>query len=265
MALNEFDEMLEQITISGIEVTVLPDREDLVCPDAVFLNNVFCTLPDGGLVHFPMESPLRRQEKNPDLASVLIEAGFKVQYESDWSDWAEGGQYLEGTGSMVLDHRNKMAFAAYSSRTSPQLFKSWCREFGYEAFGFHSSDPDGLPYYHTNVLMSLGHHTALVAKDAVDHLVYQELKSLLEAGGRKVIPMDSGQIGSFAANVLEATGTDGTYHWIASQSAIDAWTAQQRKLLMQEHKIIAVQLPTIESVGGGSARCMLAENHLERL
>lgn len=281
--LREFDRMADAVHNAGIPLTILEDRGEPACPDAVFLNNLFCTLPansvehqdlgdvDGpnplssggsGLVHFPMESPSRRMEIRLNLAHELIEAGFQVDFESDWSDWAEGGQYLEGTGSMVLDHQHRVAYAALSSRTSPTLFRLWCSAFGYEPLSFETEDHHGLPLYHTNVVMSLGRHLAFWGGEAVEPFARREIHQRLRETGRLVIDLNQQQISEFAANVLEAYSADGTTHWIASQRAIASWTAAQRRLIEAHASLIPVEIPTIERIGGGSARYMLAENHL---
>ncbi|MFM7497598.1 MAG: arginine deiminase-related protein [Bacteroidota bacterium] len=263
--LREFDAMHRRLLDTGLRVTVLADRDDVPCPDAVFLNNLFCTLPDGGLVHFPMEAPSRRLEKRHDLAHLLIEAGFRVAYESDWSDWAHGGQYLEGTGSLVLDHTHRWAYAAFSTRTSPELFERWCGEMGYQGFGFQSRDTHGQPYYHTNVVMSLGQNLALVGCDAVDSLTRQELRHRLEQSGRDVLELNPDQIACFGANVLQVLHPAGHRCWIASETAIKAWGIGIRQRVEADGELVSVSLTTIEKTGGGSARCMLAENYLPLL
>lgn len=286
--LREFDRMADALHRAGIPLTILEDRNNPVCPDAVFLNNLFCTLPafpeipeipedqdsdsipspgaggGAGLVHFPMESPLRRMEFRPHLAHELIEAGFQVDFESDWSAWAEGGQFLEGTGSMVLDHANRIAYAALSSRTSDALFQNWCSTFGYHPFAFATQDPGGTPYYHTNVIISLGRTLAMLGEDCMDQITCSEIRRQLQDSGREIVTLNSHQISNFAANVLEACSSDGSPHWIASERALQSWTAQQRRIVESHGNLIAVQIPTIERIGGGSARCMLAENHLPR-
>jgi hypothetical protein len=283
--LHEFDQMADALHRAGIPLTILEDRDDPVCPDAVFLNNLFCTLPscpklpDGqysdnetsptagggaGLVHFSMESPTRRLEIRPNLAHELIEAGFQVDFESDWSAWAEGGQFLEGTGSMVLDHPNRVAYAALSSRTSATLFSKWCSTFGYQPFAFATQDQRRIPYYHTNVMMSLGRKLALVGEECLDQITWFEIRRQLADSGREIIGLHSVQVSNFAANVLEACSSDGSPHWIASERALKSWTAEQRRIVESHGNLIPVKIPTIERIGGGSARCMLAENHLLR-
>ncbi|MBM3935834.1 MAG: hypothetical protein FJ343_01635 [Sphingomonadales bacterium] len=283
--LREFDRMADTIQSAGIPLTILEDRDHPACPDAVFLNNVFCTLPtspvkhngqdyvesisviangSAGLVHFPMESPSRRMEIRPNLAHELIEAGFQVDFESDWSDWADGGQYLEGTGSMVFDHQNHVVYAALSSRTSTVLLHSWCSTFGYEPLSFETQDLHGLPLYHTNVVMSLGRSLAFWGGEGVEKLTQVEIRQRLQDSDRLIIDLTLQQVSEFAANVLEAYSANGTPHWIASQRAIASWTAKQRRKIEANANLLPVEIPTIERIGGGSARCMLAENHLPR-
>lgn len=263
--IREFDAMHRRLLDAGLRVMVLDDREDVNSPDAVFLNNLFCTLPDGGLIHFPMEAPSRRLEKRQDLAHLLIEAGYRVAYESDWSAWAEQGQFLEGTGSMVLDHDHRWAYAAYSTRTSPELFERWCQEMGYHGLGFETRDARGMPYYHTNVLMSLGQNLAFVAHDAMNRTAREELHRGLAQSGREVWWLSPAQIESFGANVLQVAHPEGHRCWIASETAVRAWGPELRDRIEADGEIISVSIPTIEKIGGGSARCMLAENYLPLL
>lgn len=262
---REFDAMHHRLMDAGLRVTVLTDRKEVPCPDAVFLNNLFCTLPDGGLIHFSMEAPSRRLEKREDLAHHLIEAGYRVAYESDWSDWARQGQFLEGTGSMVLDHAHRCAYAAFSTRTSPELLERWCHETGYDGWGFDSADANGRPYYHTNVIMSLGQNIALLAAEALDPWGQKELITRLNSTGRDVLLLSPAQIESFAANVLQVDHPDGHRCWIASETAVRAWGPELRDRIEADGEIISVSIPTIEKIGGGSARCMLAENYLPLL
>ena len=262
---QEFDAMHHRLVEAGLRVTVLTDRKEVPCPDAVFLNNLFCTLPDGGLIHFPMEAPSRRLEKRDDLAHLLIEAGYRVAYESDWSDWAHQGQFLEGTGSMVLDHDHRCAYAAFSTRTSPELLERWCHEMGYDGWGFDSADANGRPYYHTNVLMSLGQNLALLAAEALDPWGQKELVKRLNSTGRDVLLLSPAQIESFGANVLQVDHPEGHRCWIASETAVRAWGPELRDRIEADGEIISVSIPTIEKIGGGSARCMLAENYLPLL
>jgi hypothetical protein len=263
--LREFDAMHRRLLDAGLRVMVLDDREDVHSPDAVFLNNLFCTLPDGGLIHFPMEAPSRRLEKRQDLAHLLIEAGCRVAYESDWSAWADQGQFLEGTGSMVLDHDHRWAYAAYSTRTSPELFERWCQEMGYQGLGFETRDARGMPYYHTNVLMSLGQNLAFVAHDAMNPTAREELHRGLAQCGRDVLWLSPAQIDSFGANVLQVQHPAGHRCWIASETAVQAWGRELKQRVEGDGEIISVSIPTIEKIGGGSARCMLAENYLPLL
>ncbi|MGA1666256.1 MAG: arginine deiminase-related protein [Bacteroidia bacterium] len=263
--LREFDAMHSRLLDAGLRVMVLDDREDVNSPDAVFLNNLFCTLPDGGLIHFPMEAPSRRLEKRQDLAHLLIEAGYRVAYESDWSAWADQGQFLEGTGSMVLDHDHRWAYAAFSTRTSPELFERWCQEMGYQGLGFETRDARGMPYYHTNVLMSLGQNLAFVAHDAMNRTAREELHRGLAQSGRDVLWLSPAQIDSFGANVLQVQHPAGHRCWIASETAVQAWGKELKQRVEADGEIISVSIPTIEKIGGGSARCMLAENYLPLL
>lgn len=263
--LREFDAMHRRLIDAGLRVMILDDREDVNSPDAVFLNNLFCTLPDGGLIHFPMEAPSRRLEKRQDLAHLLIEAGYRVAYESDWSAWADQGQFLEGTGSMVLDHDHRWAYAAFSTRTSPELFERWCQEMGYQGLGFETRDARGMPYYHTNVLMSLGQNLAFVAHDAMNPTAREELHRGLAQCGRDVLWLSPAQIDSFGANVLQVQHPAGHRCWIASETAVQAWGKELKQRVEADGEIISVSIPTIEKIGGGSARCMLAENYLPLL
>lgn len=261
-ALVEHRRLVEALQQAGVGTTVLaPHRDDI--PDAVFPNNWISTDPVGRIVLYPMESGIRQRELRPRIAEELRKAGFEVRETIDLSSEAAGAA-LEGTGSMVLDHVNRLAFAAISSRTSPELFRQWCRRFEFEPIDFHAADPDGKALYHTNVMMGLGSKLAVTCLECIPDADEREaLRVTLAATGREILQIDWRQVTEFAGNVLFLQGSDGECMFI-SRRGWSSLAGEQRELVAAHAKPVPVAVDTIESTGGGSVRCMLAEIFLPR-
>jgi hypothetical protein len=261
---GEFDTLLEALSLRGIRTTVL-DPVDRAAPNGVFPNNWFSTHADGTLVVYPMLTPSRRRERDPRLREHLEADGFRVGEVKDLSDWEQGLGILEGTGSLVLDRFGRRAFACLSPRTGPAALRSWCDAFGYRPIPFVATMdgmPSSAPVYHTNVVVSLGDHWALACLDAVaDPVEQQTLQAALEVGGRRLVPFTVEQMHRFVGNALELQGTDGPCIFL-SATAYAALHGDQRRALERFAELVPVAVPTIEVVGGGSVRCMLAENFL---
>lgn len=260
-ALAEFNGMVAALHARGVQVLVLPSRADAVTPDAVFPNNWFSLHADGTLALYPMLTPNRRAERQPQaLTSLLTAAGITAAETRDFSGSEATGDILEGTGSLVLDRANKVAYAMASPRTTRAAFEAWCNAMGYEGVFFHAYDKDSLPIYHTNVMLSIGDGFAVCCMEAVkDEAERTLLEGKLTANGRQLIAVSLQQVYAFTANILHVKNTEGERLIVMSQSAYDAFTEQQRTQLSHYGELLPVQIDTIESVGGGSARCMLAE------
>jgi hypothetical protein len=259
-ALVEHRRLVLELRSAGVRTTVLqPHRDDI--PDAVFPNNWFSTDPEGHLVIYPMEVESRRREIRPDIESELHTAGYDVREIVNLAADAEYGQALEGTGSMVLDHVDRVAYAARSSRTCEVLVDEWCERFGYTPCVFDAADPGGKPVYHTNVIMGVGSSLALVCLDAIPGA--EKVVDLLEQSGREVLNISWEQVKQFAGNVLFLRGNDQEVMMI-SQTGWNSLNRQQRERVSQHAKPVPVAVDTIESIGGGSVRCMIAEIFLPR-
>lgn len=258
-ALSEFWEMVSTLKENGITVLVLPSRDDVVTPDAVFPNNWFSHQP-GTLVIYPMLAPNRRDERQVgNLTNLLATIGVEPEIV-DLSGDEKEGNILEGTGSLVLDRANKVAFAMESPRTTKEEFDKWCSQMGYRGVWFHAYDANDLPIYHTNVVMSVGDGFAVASLETIKDRVEKEmLEKELTANGRELINITREQLNSFCGNILQLKNSQGESKIIMSEAAKAAFTQEQLDTLSKYGDIVAVNIPTIETVGGGSARCMLAE------
>ncbi len=267
LALREFDSSVEELKSHGICVLVAQDRPDVRTPDSVFPNNWFSTDRWGNLIFYPMFAPNRRLERRPDLKLLLSNWGFQVKSFLDLSAHEEKGQFLEGTGSLVLDRRLKKAYACISERTSKELILEWCRLFDYKPVifeGFQSISDKRLPVYHTNVLMSIGTNWALICASAIDDETTREgvLKNLKE--GREVRIISEPEMNRFGANILEVENDRGERHIVLSQTAFEHIDDGTKSFLQLYGKLVILNISTIEEYGGGSARCMLAEVFLPK-
>ncbi len=265
-ALAEFDSLRDAIRGSGVEVVVIEDRPQPRTPDALFPNNWLSFHADGTIVLYPMCAPSRRLERREDIIPILQGSyGFEVRRVVDLTHHEQAGGFLEGTGSIVFDHIDRSAYANLSARTHPDLLAELGKLLGYDPVVFHATDGDGNDVYHTNVVMSIGTGFALVAAEAIsDSRERSALMGRLEATGRRLIRISLDQMGRFAGNVLEVKGRDGSPILVMSTTARAAFEPDQLSILEGFVEIVASPLPTIETVGGGSARCMLAELFLPR-
>ena len=240
-------------------MVVVEDTPEPLTPDSIFPNNWFSTHEDGALVLYPMFAPNRRLERDPAvIRTVMAAAGTKRIV--DLSDWEDKGKFLEGTGSMVLDRKARVAYACRSPRTSEAVLNDFCRKLGYNAFLFDAVDKEGMPIYHTNVVMSVGEKFAVLCEDVV--ISPPELSALetnLSDGGRKIVRISYEQMLHYAGNILEVKNMDGDHVVVMSQTAKDAFTEEQLAVISESAMILPVRIPVIEEVGGGSARCMMAE------
>lgn len=263
-AAEEFDALLAALRACGIRTTVL-DPVDPAAPNAVFPNNWFSTHADGSVVVYPMLTPSRRTERDPALRQHLQAEGFQVSAVNVLSGWEQEGRILEGTGSLVLDRAGRIAYACLSPRTTASALHDWCTAFGHRAVPFTATmdgSAAGAPIYHTNVVMALGTHWALVCLEALPHAEERRrLQAALEASGRTLIPFSLEQLHHYLGNALELQGGRGPCVFL-SATAFTALHPDQRLTLERFAQLVPVAIPTIEAVGGGSVRCMLAENFL---
>jgi len=264
-ALTEFDSTVTTLSDAGIDVHVVPGRAEGDCPDEVFPNNWISFHADGSVVLYPMLAISRRRERRADIvASLARSANFEVMRTIDLSGYERDGRFLEGTGSLVLDRAGRVAYAGLSPRTDPGVVATFAEQLGYDTHTFATRDRDDQPVYHTNVLMSLGARFAVVCMDAiVDAGARRMLRERLMRSGRDVIDIDRDQMHGFAANILELDGRDGPVIAL-STAAHEALAPPQRDALSRHGRLVTAAIPTIETFGGGSLRCMLAEIHRPR-
>lgn len=263
-AIKEFDGMVQLLKSKKIHVTVVRDTKEPPKPDAVFPNNWFCTLPDGTLVIFPMFAANRRTEKRDDVLQELCDH-FHVRDVEDWSEYEADNFFLEGTGSMVFDHENKIVYACLSERTHRHLFESFARKHRYKSVAFAAKDANGVAIYHTNVMMHIGDTYAVVCLDSVANQTERIfISETLEQTEHEVIAVSQQQIRHFAGNMIQIKNTGGEKYTVLSRSAFDCLTEEQKSILSVHTNLLPVNIDTIETTGGGSARCMIAEIFLEK-
>lgn len=265
IALKAYDEvtrMAEQLHSAGVRVHLFEDSGERDTPDSVFPNNWFSTHSGGHVALYPMYAPNRRRERRSDVIEML-KSEYRVQDVIDYSGLEQDGLFLEGTGAMVLDHIQRVAYAALSRRTSEVVLERFCTHFNYEPMAFPTLGGREQPVYHTNVMMCIGTHFALAGLECItDSKKRQAVADRLQEGGRTVIELNPAQIAAFAGNALELTGSAGSVLAI-SQTGARSLTREQRALLDRHTHVIELAVPTIE-LAGGSVRCMLAGIHLAR-
>ena len=263
-AQREFDDAVETLRAAGVTVHVVDDTATPEKPDAVFPNNWFSTHHDGRIALYPMYSAARRRERRHDLIDELRK-NYRITDVVDYSLCEEQGQCLEGTGSLVLDHVNKIAYASLSHRTHPEVLKRFCDDFGYEPVTFRSQSADGRPVYHTNVVMCVGTDFAIFGTGMIpDEADRVGVQNLLEATSKEVIDVTPAQISEFAGNAIELHDEAGKKLLVLSARAAASLTNAQRVTIERYARLVPLSLPTIE-LAGGSARCMIATVHLPRV
>lgn len=255
-ALQEFDEAATKLRAHGVHVVVTQDSPLPPKPDAVFPNNWLSMWPDGTIYLYPMCAANRRLERRQEVIDEL-KTSFLVAKIVDLSAAEKHNKYLESTGAMVFDHLKKRVYACRSARCDASLLRTHATELGYTPIIFDAFGAHGLPIYHTNVMLSIQTHTAVICAEAIPPAQRAQVLSQLEQN-REVIKVTLAQMGQFAGNILEVQTPNGAVVAM-SQNAHDAFTPQQRRILTKNGQIVALKVPTIERVGGGSLRCMLAE------
>ncbi len=264
-ALAEFDEMVRTLRAKGIRVLVMEDTAVPPKPDAVFPNNWISTFPSGIVSVFPLYAPSRRPEKREEIIQWLA-GEFEISDVQDWSEYEAEGRFLEGTGSLVIDHDHKMIYACISERTSISVLEKFASANGYQAIVFLATDKEGRPVYHTNVVMTLGEKFCVLCEDAIDEeweLI--AVRELLDATHHSIIPITRDQMHCFAGNMLELQNEKGEHFLVLSQTAYRSLRKEQKEMLEAFAQLVPVGVPVIEQVEGGSVRCMMAEIFLPSL
>lgn len=268
-ACREFDALKDVLSHHGIQVLVWEELEGLDTPDCLFPNNWFSTHEQGIFVLYPMFAHNRRLERREDIAVDLEHLhGFQINDIIDFTEFEEHRKFLEGTGSMVLDRTHGKSYAALSERTDRGALAHYCSAMDVEGVAFHAyqtAEGHRLPIYHTNVMMSIGSEFAAICLDCIDDEEEREMViDTLSSDGLEIIELTESQINAFAGNMLELQGNDGKIIAM-STSAYQALTLAQKTQLSHYGTLVHSDLTTIETCGGGSARCMIAENHLPRI
>lgn len=259
-ARGEFHNMVDILKSHQIRVLVLASKSDQPTPDAVFPNNWFSHHLHDTLVLYPMLTPNRRAERQPALLVDMLKGLACNPAVLDLSPHEQDGMILEGTGSMVLDRAHKVAFAMESPRTNEQMVYEWCHRMGYTACFFHAYDTRRVPIYHTNVFMNVGDGFAMACFEAIpDRTERTRLEGTLRDLGKEIVPLSFEQLYAFCGNMLHLRSQQGQAKIALSQTAMDALTQRQCEQLARYGELMPIPIPTIERIGGGSVRCMLAE------
>ena len=263
-AQREFDALATTLRRNGIEVIVVDDTPEPHTPDSIFPNNWISTHADGRVVLYPMEAENRRSERRLDIVEHLQEhCGRQVTEVVDLTAHEAAGHFLEGTGSLVLDRVNRVAYACLSSRTQLDPLGDFAQRLGYDVVAFDAVDRDGVPIYHTNVLMSVGEEIAVICDEAIPRNDQREaVLARLHASGHEIVSLSYAQLEAFAGNMLELRNGDGERVLAMSQQAFASLGEEQLGVLDADARLVVVDIGNIESAAGGSVRCMLAEVHL---
>lgn len=258
-AIIEFDNFVQLLREKGITVLVSEDTKYPIKKDAIFPNNWITTHADGTLVLFPMSSPSRQLERSPIVLEKLGKL-FDVKKTVHLEQYEESAQFLEGTGSMVLDRINKICYACFSNRTNPVILEKWCSIMQYQPVCFNAVDGNGQAIYHTNVLMALGETFVVICMDTI----FNEKERLnilqhFEATQKEVIEISIAQMLKFAGNMLQVKNNNQQKYLVMSNQAFESLTPEQLAQIERHTKILHPDIKIIETYGGGSARCMMAE------
>lgn len=262
-AQTEFDAFVKVLRDAGVNVIVVKDRADVVTPDSIFPNNWISFHENGDVALYPMCAENRRLERRDDIIEQVAKAGFQVERIIDLSEAEEQGAFLEGTGSIILDRENSLAYCALSPRSDEELFREFCEIFGYRPVIFNAFQTVGdqrLPIYHTNVLLTIGESFAVLCADSIDDETERnKVIRSLQRTEKEIILITEKQMRAFAGNMLQVCNAEGDRYLIMSSTAYGSLEKDQLERLKVHTEILTVDIPTIEQLGGGSARCMLAE------
>jgi len=262
-ALAEFNGMVDMLRSKGVTVLVVKDTLEPLTPDSIFPNNWISFHEGGQAVLYPMFAENRRNERREEILKYITSQGSKINNIDDFTFWEEQNLYLEGTGSMIFDRIHKIAYAALSGRTDKSLFLQFCKVFEFKPVCFSANQwvhGKRLPVYHTNVMMSVATQYAVVCLETIDDVdERKDVVGSLEKTGKDIISISEQQMNSFACNMLQVENTDGKQLLILSRTAYDSLNLAQIERLTSYNELIIISIPTIERVGGGSVRCMMAE------
>jgi hypothetical protein len=261
-AVIEFDGLVDQMRKQGIDVTVIEDSSSPHTPDAIFPNNWISFHESGVYCLYPMFAANRRKERKQEVLDI-IKIKFHYHQLFDFTAYETQNLFLEGTGSMVLDREKRLAYACLSSRTDLVVLNEFCKKLHYEAVVFHSADDSGQPIYHTNVMMCVTERHVVICLDSI--IAPEEKKYINETilkSGKQIIEISSAQMNQFAGNMLQLENKNHEKILVMSSAAWNSLDSEQQNKLTRYNRILHAPLQNIESNGGGSARCMIAEIHI---
>ena len=268
IAQNEFDVFVEKLRNAGVHVITVSEDKEKHTPDAVFPNNWISFHKNGTIAIYPMFAPNRRLERNPKVLELIEKEGYLIENVVDYTSAEDEELYLEGTGSLVLDRENRKAYCALSQRAHEQLVIEFCEDFEYTPVifkAYQTVDEQRLPIYHTNVMMSVAKQFCMICLDSIDDS--KERKNVLKhlkQDGKEIIVLAEDQINSFAGNTLQVVNSNNKAILVMSTAAYNILTKIQIQTIQEYCKILHSDLSTIETLGGGSARCMMAEVFLPK-
>ena len=262
-AQKEFDNMVKNLRQNGVSVHVFHDDGNEYTPDSIFPNNWVSFHENGDVGLYPMYAENRRMERRPEVLDFLENEGFTVSNIVDYSSAESENKFLEGTGSMILDRENRLAYCSISNRSNEDLFIEFCEDFEFTPIIFNSFQTVGnkrLPIYHTNVMMCVATDYVIVCLDSIDDKKQRKnVSSFIKDSGKKLIEISENQVESFAGNMLELVNDKGESILVMSKSAEDSLNENQKNIITKYSRIISSDINTIETCGGGSTRCMMAE------
>lgn len=269
-ALKEFQAMVSKLREHGVNVITLKDTSKPHTPDSIFPNNWISFHENGMIALYPMFAKNRRDERREDdVLDLLSEKGFEANEIMDYTDAENDEIFLEGTGSIILDRENKIAYAAVSPRTDEELFIEFCEDFEYTPVIFEANQTvngERMPIYHTNVMMCVADQYAVICLDTIDDKSEKkQVVETLKETGKEIIAITEAQMHKFAGNMLQVGGMGMAKYLVMSQTAYNSLTKEQIVAIEKYNPIIPVDIHTIETLGGGSARCMMAEVFLPKV
>ncbi len=263
-AVKEFDHFVAVLRQHDIDVLVVQDSEEPHTPDSIFPNNWVSTHEDGSLVYYPMYAPNRRLERKDAVINALNNT-YQTSTITDLSHYEAQDLFLEGTGSIILDRKKRIAYACISPRTDKKLFGEFCQLKGYTPISFTALDMQEQPIYHTNVMMCLGDNYAVICLDSIKDATEKAFVSdALKRSNKTIVDISLEQMNQFAGNMFQVKSRDGLRYLVMSEQAYKSLTPAQVSILETFNPILHVPLYTIEKNGGGSARCMMAEIVLKK-
>ena len=268
LAIEEFEKLVKKLKKNNIDVHVFQDDNKYRTPDSVFPNNWISTHQNGDIVLYPMSAKSRRMERRPEILDFLKNRGFSINNVIDYSFAEQQSQFLEGTGSMILDRKNKIAYCSISERSNKELFIKFCKDFKYIPVSFHSFQnvaKKRMPIYHTNVMMCLAESYCIICLDSIDDQEERNnVISFIENSEKELIEISENQVEKFAGNMLELVNDKKESLLVMSKSAENSLNENQKNIITKYSRIVSSDINTIEVCGGGSARCMIAEIFLPK-